>query len=73
MFFFLEIYLYIIAYVYIICICICFAVAKEEEVMPSRTGVQLHMIDCKSPGTVVTDGCELLCGFWAQNPGPLAE
>lgn len=25
----------------------------------------------RSPRTVVTDGCEPLCGFWEMNPGPL--
>lgn len=27
----------------------------------------------KSPGTGVTDVCELPCGFWKLNPGPLKE
>lgn len=26
-----------------------------------------------SPGIVATDGCELLCGCWEQNPGPQQE
>ncbi|KAL6074356.1 hypothetical protein STEG23_012106, partial [Scotinomys teguina] len=27
----------------------------------------------RSPGTGVTDSCELPCGFWDLNPGPLEE
>lgn len=27
----------------------------------------------RSPGTRVSDGCELLCLCWEQNPGPLEE
>ena len=29
--------------------------------------------DVRSPGTAVTDSCELLCWCWALNPGPLEE
>lgn len=35
--------------------------------------LELEFNYSKSPGTGVTDGCELLCGFWGQNPGPLGE
>jgi hypothetical protein len=34
----------------------------------------LHICLCdgaRSPGTGVTDRCELLCGCWELNPGPL--
>ena len=27
----------------------------------------------RSPGTGVTDNCELPCGYWELNPGPLEE
>jgi E3 ubiquitin-protein ligase NEDD4 len=27
----------------------------------------------RSPGTVVTDCCELPCGCWKSNPGPVEE
>jgi hypothetical protein len=33
----------------------------------------LHVCPCESvgsPGTGVTDGCELPCGFWELNQGP---
>lgn len=26
-----------------------------------------------SPDTGIIDGCELLCGFWKSDPGPLDE
>jgi hypothetical protein len=29
--------------------------------------------DIRSPGTGVTDGCELLCGCWELKLGPLEE
>jgi hypothetical protein len=29
--------------------------------------------DMRPPGTGVTDGCELPCGCWKLNPGPLEE
>lgn len=27
----------------------------------------------RSPGREVTDSCELTCGYWELNPGPLKE
>jgi hypothetical protein len=27
----------------------------------------------RSPGREVTDSCELTCGYWELNPGPLEE
>lgn len=27
----------------------------------------------RSPGTIITGDCELLCGCWELNPGPLQE
>jgi hypothetical protein len=37
----------------------------------------LLSIDCMkvfdSPGTGVTEGCELPCGYWELNSGPLEE
>ena len=29
--------------------------------------------DIRSPGTGITDGCKLLCGYWEVNPGPLEQ
>ena len=29
--------------------------------------------DIGAPGTGIIDDCELLCGFWELNPGPLYE
>ena len=29
--------------------------------------------DAESPGTALTDGCELPCGLWESSPGPPQE
>ena len=33
----------------------------------------LHVCLCEGVNLIVTDSCELLCGCWELNPGPLEE
>ena len=33
----------------------------------------MFAIGVRTPGTGVTDSCELSCGCWELNPGPLEE
>ena len=52
-------------------ICVLSVCMSEQHLCPwcpwnPEEGVQL-------PRTGVTDGCELLCGCWETNPGPLQE
>jgi hypothetical protein len=35
--------------------------------------VKVRMLDVRFPATGVTDSCELPCGFWELNLGPLEE
>jgi hypothetical protein len=36
-------------------------------------GLQSAEKDIESSGATVTDGCEVSCGRWELNPGPLEE
>lgn len=64
---FFEVYLSLFyAYDCFVCMKVCLYTKRLCFLWRIEEGI-------KSPGTGVADGCELLCGSWEQNPGPLAE
>ena len=60
-FFFYKVLFLLYAYEYL------FAFMPVHQV-PGKSGK-----DSGSPASGVTDGCELPCGCWESNPGPLEE
>lgn len=52
------------------CMCVCLHVCMYTMSSPDAQGSQKGI---RSPRTVVTGGCELLCGCWAPNPGLLQD
>jgi hypothetical protein len=60
------------------CVCVCLCGCLSVSVCVS-VGICVCLCVCnvnacfRSPGTGVTDGCELPCGFWEPNSGLLHE
>ena len=56
-----------------VCVCVCF---KMMDLVLCTLVLCLHACLCEGVrffGTGVTDSCELPCGCWELNPGPLEE